>query len=137
MSGGGASGFNPIERIVVKYTNPDKKGNVITLSKNNRNPFFETYITQHNCAIVLNSFSRLSIVFTKAENFNADTRDKAVFTVEDINEDFRVSFDTKGDNYNIFLVFDNLDIHTEDSGQFEDPSTCAEPYGYVTFKRFN
>lgn len=124
-------------KIIVKYTNPDRKGNIITLSKKSSDQFFTTDTPQYNCALMLTSFLRLNIVFTKADNLNTNPQDKVVFEVEDINKDFSVSFDTNGDNYNVFLVFETLDIYTDDSGQFEDPPTCTTPYGYVTFNRFN
>lgn len=130
-------GYSYDQRIIVKYTNPDRKGNVITLSKNNKNPFFEAYVPQFDCGVTLNSFSTLNIVFTKAQNLRTDPSDKVVFKVENVNNDFSVSFDTNGENYNVFLVFEGLDLYMDDSGQYADPPTCASPYGYVTFNRFN
>ena len=43
-------------KIIVKYTNPDRKGNIITLSKNSRDQFFTTDTPQYNCALMLTSF---------------------------------------------------------------------------------
>ena len=124
-------------RIIVKYTNPDIKDNVITISKKGEDPYFETYAPRENCSLTLNSFSDLYVVFTKANNLETDPQDKVVFKVGRIYDDFRISFDTNGDNYNVFLVFETLYLSINDYGQFEDPPTCFAPYGYVKFNRFN
>jgi len=131
------SNYGSNVRLIIRYTNPDIKDNVITLSKNRNDSYFETYAPKENCSLTLNSFSNLYVVFTKANNLETDPQDKVVFKVRNIYSDFSISFDTNGDNYNVFLVFETLYILTNDYGQFEDPPTCFSPYGYVKFNRFN
>lgn len=125
------------EHAVIKYTNPTVKDNFIIVSKNNSNPFFYNQIYQEDCRIDIYDFDYLSVVFSLSDSINIEQGYEGVTYDIQKRDDFKIVFDTKGKNYNVFILYKRLSGFVEASGAYKDPPTCASPYSYITFYRFS
>ena len=134
--GGTGSGFAPTVAII-KYTNPPKQGNIITVSKSNNSSFFSSSVPQYDCSLVISDFGSLYVVFSTENDIDTDRGYKGfTYKVEDYNN-FSITFDTEGKDYKVFMIFDNLVSDLMNYGMYENPPTCAVPYSYITFHRFS
>lgn len=137
-TGVGGRGDNRTPKAaVVKYTNPPKQGNIITISKTNKDTFLRGGADLSDCGMIVTDFIDLYVVFSLENNINILQGYTGVTYKVNDRDDFSVSFDTEGKNYNVFIIYDNLLCNVNNWGNWEDPPTCSSPYGYVTFYRFS